>query len=129
MGYFAGGMVVWCETNVPMYTADTGPQQPGHSQGQIALGPVGVFGASNSPLAFSVGGGDTESAPAAGCPVIFKAHPAHPRTSFLVGNAIRDAAENCEMQDGVFSLLKVSSNEVGMDMLNHPLIRAKFGRA
>ena len=53
------------------------------------LGPVGVFAASNFPLAFSVAGGDTASALAAGCPVVVKAHPGHPRTSALVGEAIK----------------------------------------
>src|SRR5436853_6029747 len=52
------------------------------------LGPVAVFGASNFPLAFSVPGGDTASALAAGCPVIVKAHPAHPETSKLTARAI-----------------------------------------
>ena len=56
---------------------------------QVPLGPVAVFGASNFPLAFSVAGGDTASAFAAGCPVIVKAHQAHPGTSALVGEAIR----------------------------------------
>ena len=52
------------------------------------LGPVGVFAASNFPLAFSVAGGDTASALAAGCPVVVKAHPGHPRTSALVGRVL-----------------------------------------
>ncbi|WP_421019959.1 aldehyde dehydrogenase family protein, partial [Klebsiella pneumoniae] len=52
-------------------------------QRQIPLGPVAVFGASNFPLAFSVAGGDTASALAAGCPVVVKAHDAHPGTSEL----------------------------------------------
>jgi NADP-dependent aldehyde dehydrogenase len=74
-------------------------------QRHIALGPVAVFGASNFPLAFSVAGGDTASALAAGCPVVVKAHSAHPGTSELVGRAIRDAAADCSMPEGVFSLL------------------------
>ncbi|MDX1730036.1 MAG: aldehyde dehydrogenase family protein, partial [Aurantimonas coralicida] len=53
----------------------------------VAVGPVAVFGASNFPLAFSVAGGDTASALAAGCPVVVKAHSAHPGTSELVGKA------------------------------------------
>jgi alpha-ketoglutaric semialdehyde dehydrogenase len=57
----------------------------------VPLGPVAVFGASNFPLAFSVAGGDTASALAAGCPVMVKAHPAHPGTSELVGRAIQAA--------------------------------------
>lgn len=99
-------------------------QLPDLRQMQIPLGPVGVFGASNFPLAFSVAGGDTASALAAGCPVVFKAHPAHPHTSFLVGNAIRSAAEASGMPEGVFSLLHGKANEVGMALANHPLVTA-----
>jgi 2,5-dioxopentanoate dehydrogenase len=74
-------------------------------QRHIAVGPVAVFGASNFPLAFSVAGGDTASALAAGCPVIVKAHEAHPGTSELAGRAIRDAVRDCGLPEGVFSLL------------------------
>src|SRR6202011_3461827 len=59
------------------------------------LGPVAIFGASNFPLAFSVAGGDTASALAAGSPVIVKAHPAHPGTSELLGYAVREAVQEC----------------------------------
>ncbi len=68
------------------------------------LGPVVVFGASNFPLAFSVAGGDTASALAAGCPVIVKAHPAHPGTSEIVGRIIADAVAAEGLHAGVFSL-------------------------
>ncbi|WP_224750043.1 aldehyde dehydrogenase family protein, partial [Halomonas sp. ML-15] len=74
-------------------------------QRHIALGPVAVFGASNFPLAFSVAGGDTASALAAGCPVVVKGHSAHPGTSELVGRAIQRAVAKCELPEGVFSLL------------------------
>lgn len=74
-------------------------------QRHIAVGPVVVFGASNFPLAFSVAGGDTASAFAAGCPVIVKAHGAHPGTSELVGRAIRAAVQECGLPEGVFSLV------------------------
>ena len=67
------------------------------------LGPVAVFGASNFPLAFSVAGGDTAAALAAGCPVIVKAHPAHPGTSELAGRAIQQAVAACGLPAGVFS--------------------------
>jgi len=77
------------------------------------LGPVVVFGASNFPLAFSVAGGDTASAFAAGNPVIVKAHHAHPGTSELVGLAVSKAVRECELHEGVFSLLYGSGNEVG----------------
>ncbi|HET7113312.1 MAG TPA: aldehyde dehydrogenase (NADP(+)) [Pyrinomonadaceae bacterium] len=88
------------------------------------LGPVVVFGASNFPLAFSVAGGDTASALAAGSPVIVKAHHAHPGTSELVGLAVSEAVRNCELPEGVFSLLFGSGNEVGTALVKHPLIKA-----
>lgn len=98
--------------------------RPDIRQMQIALGPVGVFGASNFPLAFSVAGGDTVSALAAGCPVIVKAHPAHPGTSELVGRAIVEAARKTGMPDGVFSLVQGTSHQVGLAIVQHPLIKA-----
>ena len=90
----------------------------------IPLGPVAVFGASNFPLAFSVAGGDTASALAAGCPVIVKAHPAHPGTSELAGRAIQAAVEQCRLPAGVFSLLTGTSNELGAALVSHPAIQA-----
>ena len=93
-------------------------------QMQVALGPVAVFGASNFPLAFSVAGGDTVSALAAGCPVVFKAHPAHPATCELVGTAIINAAIKCNMPEGVFSMVHGKSNEVGQALAIHPAIKA-----
>jgi 2,5-dioxopentanoate dehydrogenase len=88
------------------------------------LGPVVVFGASNFPLAFSVAGGDTASAFAAGCPVIVKAHPAHPGTSELVGLAVSEAVKSCEFSEGVFSLLFDAGTDVAMALVQHPLIKA-----
>ena len=88
------------------------------------LGPVIVFGASNFPLAFSVAGGDTASAFAAGNPVIVKAHHAHPGTSELVGLAVSNAVRQCELHEGVFSLLYGSGSEVGTALVKHPLIKA-----
>src|SRR5687767_393949 len=88
------------------------------------LGPVVVFGASNFPLAFSVAGGDTASALAAGCVVIVKAHHAHPGTSELVGLAVAEAVQSCELPEGTFSLLYGSGNEVGTALVKHPLIKA-----
>lgn len=93
-------------------------------QRRIALGPVAVFGASNFPLAFSVAGGDTASALAAGCPVIVKAHSAHPGTSELVGLAIQTAARQCAMPEGVFSLLFGSGREVGQALAADARIQA-----
>ena len=90
----------------------------------IPLGPVVVFGASNFPLAFSVAGGDTVSALAAGCPVIVKAHPAHPATSAIVGRAIQTAAYKTNMPDGVFSLLFDDGIEAGLQLVKHPNVKA-----
>lgn len=90
----------------------------------IPLGPVAVFGASNFPLAFSVAGGDTASALAAGCPVVVKAHSAHPGTSELVGQAVAAAARETEMPEGVFSLIYGSGHSVGQALVADPRIKA-----
>jgi len=88
------------------------------------LGPIGVFAASNFPLAFSVAGGDTASALAAGCPVVVKAHPGHPRTSALVGNAIKSAVAASGIDAGVFGLLSDQSIEIGVKLVQHPAVKA-----
>ncbi|MBX7054438.1 MAG: aldehyde dehydrogenase (NADP(+)) [Pyrinomonadaceae bacterium] len=88
------------------------------------VGPVAVFCASNFPLAYSVAGGDTASALAAGCPVIVNAHIAHPGTAELVGNAVADAAMECGMPEGVFSLLFSSGYDIGQALVKHPSIKA-----
>ena len=88
------------------------------------LGPVVVFGASNFPLAFSVAGGDTASALAGGNPVIVKGHSAHPGTSEIVGRAVREAVRQCNLPEGVFSLLFGGGNEVGAALMKHPLVKA-----
>lgn len=98
--------------------------KPDLRQWQIPLGVVCVFGASNFPFAFSVAGGDTASALAAGCPVVVKGHPAHPGTSALVGQAIDRAVQAVEMPKGVFSLIQGHSTDVGMAMVMHPLVKA-----
>jgi NADP-dependent aldehyde dehydrogenase len=90
----------------------------------IPVGPVAVFGASNFPLAFSVAGGDTASAFAAGCPVVVKAHPAHPGTSELAGKAIRNAVKACQVPAGVFSLVQGNDHVQGERLVKHPAIRA-----
>jgi alpha-ketoglutaric semialdehyde dehydrogenase len=90
----------------------------------IPMGPVGVWAASNFPLAFSVAGGDTASALAAGNPVIVKAHPAHPGTSELVAGAIRKAAAALDLPNGVFSLLQGATPEVSLALVRHPLLKA-----
>jgi 2,5-dioxopentanoate dehydrogenase len=91
---------------------------------KIPVGPVAVFGASNFPLAFSVAGGDTASALAAGCPVVVKAHPAHLGTSELVGRAIQEAVAECGLPAGVFALVIGAGNAVGEALVAHPAIKA-----
>lgn len=91
---------------------------------KIPLGPVAVFGASNFPLAFSVAGGDTASALAAGCPVVAKSHPSHLGTSELVGRAIQKAVADCGLPEGVFSLVVGDGNAVGEALVAHPAIQA-----
>ncbi len=88
------------------------------------LGPVAVFGASNFPLAFSVAGGDTASALAAGNPVLVKAHPAHPGTSELVGQAVSRSVRACGLPAGTFALLFDAGTEVGSLLVAHPAIQA-----
>jgi NADP-dependent aldehyde dehydrogenase len=90
----------------------------------VPVGPVVVFGASNFPLAFSVAGGDTASALAAGAPVIVKAHPAHPGTSELVGRAIQAAVKSAGLPEGVFSLLFDDGFEIGAALVRHPAVAA-----
>ncbi|GJD66971.1 Alpha-ketoglutaric semialdehyde dehydrogenase 3 [Methylobacterium frigidaeris] len=90
----------------------------------VALGPVAVFGASNFPLAFSVAGGDTASALAAGCPIVAKAHSAHPGTAWLVGTAVQKAVRESGLPEGTFSLLFASSRDVGQGLVADPRIAA-----
>jgi acyl-CoA reductase-like NAD-dependent aldehyde dehydrogenase len=87
------------------------------------LGPVVVFGASNFPLAFSTAGGDTISALAAGCPVVYKGHPAHPDTSKFVGDCISQAVKKSGLPEGVFTHVE-GGVKMGQDLVKHPLTKA-----
>ncbi|PWR06997.1 aldehyde dehydrogenase (NADP(+)) [Micromonospora sicca] len=98
--------------------------RPDIRQRRIPLGPVAVFGASNFPLAFSVAGGDTASALAAGAPVVVKAHEAHPGTSELVGRAIQAAVRQHRLPEGTFSLLFGDGPGLGAALVRHPRIKA-----
>jgi len=98
--------------------------RPDLRQRRIPLGPVAVFGASNFPLAFSVAGGDTAAALAAGCPVVVKGHPAHPGVSELVGRAVQAAVAGAGMPDGVFALLGGPDNALGAALVGDPRIAA-----
>ena len=96
--------------------------RPDLRQYRIGLGPVAVFGASNFPLAFSTAGGDTASALAAGCPVVFKAHSGHMATAEQVADAIIRAAEKTGMPVGVFNM--IYGGGVGEALVKHPAILA-----
>ena len=106
---------------------DTGfndPIKPDTRQMQVPLGVAAVFGASNFPYAFSVAGGDTVSALAAGCTVVHKANPAHPVTAEVMAGCILRAAKDTRMPDGVFSLLHGAAHKLGADLVMHPLVKA-----
>ena len=90
----------------------------------LPIGPVAVFAASNFPLAFSTAGGDTASALAAGCPVVVKAHSSHLGTNELIATAIINAAQKCDMPDGVFSSLIGEGALLGQQLVKHPQIKA-----
>jgi len=100
------------------------PPRPDLRLRKIPVGPVAVFGASNFPLAFSVAGGDTASALAAGCPVVVKAHAAHPGTSELVARAVQKAVADSGMPEGVFSMIHGNGRVIGQALVAHPSIKA-----
>ncbi len=115
----------WVEARIDRALPDRQPvPKPDIRSKNIPLGPVAVFGASNFPLAFSVAGGDTISALAAGCPVVAKGHPAHPGTSEIAARAIRAAVEACGMPQGTFSLVQGRGVDVGAALVRHPLVKA-----
>ncbi len=98
------------------------PPRPELRRWKVPLGTVAVFAASNFPFAFSVPGGDTASAFAAGCPVVVKAHPDHPETSELAAAAIREAAGQAGLPADVLTL--VHGYQAGADLVRHPLVSA-----
>jgi len=126
----------WVDARIDRAQPDREPApKPDLRRMLVPIGPIAVFGASNFPMAFSTAGGDTASAFAAGNPVIVKAHPSHPGTCELVGEAIVEAASQTEMPEGVFSLLHGEA-ELGQALVTHPKLAAvgftgsaKAGRA
>ncbi|MXV17009.1 aldehyde dehydrogenase (NADP(+)) [Hufsiella ginkgonis] len=100
------------------------PPKPDLRKMQVPIGPVAVFGASNFPFAFSTAGGDTACAVAAGCPVIVKAHPAHPKTAALMEQAILRAVEKCRFPEGTFAQIWDPGIEVAQALVSHPVIKA-----
>ncbi len=115
----------WVEARIDRAIPDRKPApKPDLRRMLIPIGPVVVFSASNFPLAFSVAGGDTASALAAGNPVVVKAHPGHPGTSELVARALQAAAEATGMPPGVFALLQGQGHEIGRRLVQHPATKA-----
>lgn len=109
----------WVEASIDHAQPDRKPiAKPDLRRMLIPIGPIAVFGASNFPFAYSVAGGDTASAFAAGCPVVVKAHPAHPGTSELVARAIIEAARETGMPNGVFSMVHCD-NEMARELVRH----------
>ena len=114
----------WKEATIDIGDPDRLPiSKPDLRKLLIPTGTVVVFGAGNFPLAFSVAGGDTASALAAGNPVIVKGHPAHPETSQLVARAIQIAVEKSGLHEGVFNLVQSSDIETGKILVQHPLVK------
>ncbi len=110
----------WVDARIETALPDRTPiPKPDLRRMLIPIGPIAVFGASNFPLAYSVAGGDTASALAAGCPVIVKAHPAHPGTSELVANCALKAAKATNQPDGVFSMIHGGPDQ-GIALVQHP---------
>lgn len=114
----------WLDSVIDLALPDRTPPRADLRRMNVPLGPVAVFGASNFPLAFSVAGGDTAAAFAAGCPVVVKGHPAHPGTGELVARAIRSAVQACGLPEGVFSYLPGRSNGLGSALVADPRIKA-----
>ncbi len=115
----------WVDARIETAQPERKPlPKPDHRSMLRAIGPVVVFGSSNFPFAYSVAGGDTASAFAAGCPVIVKAHPAHPGTGELVGRLILHAVRECGLPEGTFSLLFDAGFEVGQALVQHPAVKA-----
>lgn len=115
----------WVDARIDRALPDRQPlPRPDLRRMLIPVGPVVVFGSSNFPFAFSVAGGDTASAFAAGCPVVVKAHRSHPGTAELVGRAIQRAAAALALPPGVFSLIHGGGATVGIAMVRHPATAA-----
>ena len=115
----------WVDARIDHGDPDRKPMPKPDVRSMLApLGPVAVFSSSNFPFAFSVAGGDTASALAAGCPVIVKPHQGHLGVSEMVGLVVQEAARDCGAPEGVFSLLFGPGPDVGMALVKHPLIKA-----
>lgn len=115
---------LWQEATVDPAMPERQPPRPDLRTRRIGIGPVAVFGASNFPLAFSVAGGDTACAFAAGCPVIVKAHPSHPGTCELVGRVVQRAVRNQGFPAGTFSMVSGQGHDAGARLASHHAVQA-----
>ena len=115
----------WVRTIIDKAQPDRKPlPKPDLRQIQHPIGPVAVFGASNFPFAYSVCGGDTVAALAAGCTVVYKTNPGHPLTSEAVANIVIDSAKRNGLPDGTFSIIYGATPETGIRLVTHPRIKA-----
>ncbi len=115
----------WVEARIDTAIPDRAPlPKPDLRKMMVPLGPVVVFGASNFPFAYSTAGVDTASALAAGCPVVLKAHPAHPKTSELVASAIEKATTKTGMPKNVFQHVHTPSFEGGKALVQSSFTKA-----
>jgi 2,5-dioxopentanoate dehydrogenase len=115
----------WVQARIDRALPDRKPlPRPDLRRMLMPVGPVVSFAASNFPLAISVAGNDTASGLAAGCPVIVKAHPAHPGTSEMVAAAVTKAVRETGMPNGLVCVLHGRTHEVGLALVRHPLVKA-----
>ena len=115
----------WVDARIDTALPDRAPMpKPDIRSMQRPRGPIAVFCASNFPLAFSVAGGDTASALAAGCPVIVRAHSAHPETAELVAGAVQQAVISCGLPEGTFSMIFDDGISLGSQLVQDPAIKA-----
>ncbi len=113
----------WVDARIDLPLPDRQPiPRPDIRSLMQPIGPVAVFGASNFPIAISVLGSDTVSALGAGCPLIIKAHPAHPGACEAAAAIVRAAIAKSGLPDGIFSLVHGRTSRVGMSLVQHPAL-------
>jgi len=115
---------IWRQPRIDQGNPERVPPKPDIRTMLFGIGPVVVFGASNFPLAISVAGTDTVSALAARCPVVVKAHPAHPGTCEIIASVIAAAVEKSGLPAGAFSMLQGKTNQTGVELVQHSKVAA-----
>jgi alpha-ketoglutaric semialdehyde dehydrogenase len=114
----------WVEASIDTADNNRNPPKPDLRKMLMPLGPIIVFGASNFPFAFSTAGGDTASALASGCSVVIKGHPAHPKTSLTVFNAIQSAIKISSVPEHTVQHVEGIGNNIGEALVKHPHTKA-----